>query len=100
MWSIVIALALGIVMGHYRLLPAGVFRFTGLLTTVGIVFLLFLMGGQIGSDEVLLSGLAEMGLQAVVYALAGIFSSVLGVKVLEAFLSLKQPGPWERGSGG
>lgn len=98
MVPIIVALVVGIGMGYLRLLPARVFPLTGKLTTAGVMFLLFLLGGQIGSDEEILAGLGQMGVQAVLFAIAAIAGSVFAVKALEAVLPLK-PAEKEGGRG-
>jgi len=96
MGLIFVALLAGIVMGYLHLLPDRVFQLTGKLTTAGVMLLLFLMGGQMGSDEEILAGLGEMGVQAVLLALAAIIGSVLAVKGLEVVVPFK-PLEEERG---
>mgnify|MGYP000907711682 FL=1 len=98
MGLIFVALLAGIAMGYLRLLPDRLFQLTGKLTTAGVMLLLFLMGGQIGSDEEILAGLGQIGVQAVLFALAAIIGSVLAVKALEAMVPLK-PVEEERGRG-
>jgi uncharacterized membrane protein YbjE (DUF340 family) len=98
MGLIFVALLAGIAMGYLRLLPDRLFQLTGKLTTAGVMLLLFLMGGQIGSDEEILAGLGQIGVQAVLFALAAIIGSVLAVKALEAMVPHK-PAEEERGRG-
>lgn len=89
MWPIFAALFVGVIMGYYQVLPGGLLKFTGNLTTVGIILLLFAMGGRIGSDRELLAGLGQMGLQAVLFAAAAIGGSIVAVKILELLLPLR-----------
>ena len=63
MGLIFVALLAGIAMGYLRLLPDRLFQLTGKLTTAGVMLLLFLMGGQIGSDEEILAGLGQIGVR-------------------------------------
>ncbi len=97
MWSIILALVIGVILGYFHLLPPGISRLMSRFTTSGVVLLLFLMGGQIGSDAEIIAGLGQMGLQAFFYALAAIGGSILAVKALEAVVSL---GPEKRERGG
>ena len=98
MWSIIVALLVGAFIGYFNLLPPSITPLTNKFTTAGIVFLLFLMGGQIGSDKEIIAGLGQMGVQAVLYALAAIIGSVFTVKILEVVL-LSPPKKTERGGG-
>lgn len=98
MWLIIAALVVGIAAGYFHLLPSGISRWTARFTTGGVVLLLFLMGGQMGSDEVIIAGLGQMGVEAVFYALAAISGSIIAVKILEVIVSL-DPGEKERGGG-
>lgn len=76
MWSIVVALALGVIIGWSDILPKGIFAWTSRISMVGLVVLLFSMGLSIGSNSMILGSLDTLGLKAFLLALGSIIGSV------------------------
>ena len=97
MWIIIAALAVGGIIGYMGLLPESCQRLTGSLMTLGIMFLLFIMGGQIGSDEMILSALGIIGAQALLFAAGAIIGSIAAVKILLRIFPGKTETAVERG---
>ena len=78
---LILTLAAGICAG--RLLNR--FRFlkhTGAAVSVIICLMLFVMGVKIGADENILKNVSALGLQALLFAAAGIAGSVLAASLL------------------
>lgn len=64
-------------------------KYSGAAVTVVIWLLLFLMGAEIGADRELVRNLSSLGLQALVFAAAGICGSVAASVILYRMLSRK-----------
>ena len=64
-------------------------KYSGAAVTVVIWLLLFLMGAEIGADRELVRNLSSLGLQALVFAAAGICGSVAASAILYRMLSRK-----------
>lgn len=76
MWSIVGALALGILVSWSNILPKRIFNWTNRITMAGLVVLLFSMGLSIGNNSEILNNLDTLGLKAFLLALGSIVGSV------------------------
>lgn len=100
MLNVIGALGVGFVLGRRGWLGKAA-AWAGPAGTAGVALLLFLMGAKIGSDAELRQGLATLGLEAAVYAVAAVAGSLAAVKVLERALlvfpaargSAHPPGP-------
>lgn len=57
-------------------------RHTGTVVSAVICLMLFFMGVKIGADENILKNLSGLGLQALLFAIAGIAGSVLAAALL------------------
>ncbi|BCV24060.1 lysine exporter LysO family protein [Gelria sp. Kuro-4] len=85
MLNVIGALGVGFVLGRRGWLGKAA-AWAGPAGTAGVALLLFLMGAKIGSDAELRQGLATLGLEAAVYAVAAVAGSLAAVKVLERAL--------------
>lgn len=83
MWTIVGAVALGILVGCSDILPKKIYNSTNKITIVGLVVLLFSMGLGIGSNGEILSNLDKLGLKAFLLATGSITGSVFLVWFLQ-----------------
>ncbi len=90
MGVVLLAIAVGFAVGHFNLLPKDS-KITQKVTLVGLVFLLVVMGAQLGSNEEVLNNFARMGWQAFLLAGGSIAASVLLVRLAEKFIVKKQP---------
>ncbi|MBO8136668.1 MAG: LysO family transporter [Desulfotomaculum sp.] len=78
-------LILGFVIGHFRLLPTGT-KITQQVMVFGLIFLLLVMGAQLGANKKVLADFGRMGMQAVALAAGGVIFSVLFVRMVEGFI--------------
>lgn len=83
MSTVVIALALGVCIGYWQVIPVRFSRWAGYLTWCGLFILLLSMGVKVGSNEKILSSLGSLGLQAFILALFAVIFSVLILFILE-----------------
>ncbi|HPW65716.1 MAG TPA: LysO family transporter [Salinivirgaceae bacterium] len=77
MFTVVIIMALGIIVGYFLRNKSKTKSFIEKLTMVVIFALLFVLGVAIGSDKNIVSSLQTLGLQALIISLGAIFGSVL-----------------------
>jgi hypothetical protein len=94
--QVILALGVGALAGYFNLFKDAGRYIAGPVSTAGVALLLFFMGAKIGSDKQIMSGLAIMGLEALVYAAAAIVGSLLVVWVGQCLLRMKKA-DWERG---
>ncbi|CCO09265.1 LysO family transporter [Desulforamulus hydrothermalis] len=86
MIPVLLAVALGILVGHFNLLavqPKAHERFT----TGCLLVMLLAMGAQLGTNEKLLANLTGLGWQALVLAAGAIIGSVALVRPVENYLA-------------
>ncbi|GAB6157949.1 hypothetical protein JCM39194_11490 [Desulfotomaculum varum] len=86
MVPVLLAVALGILVGHFNLLavkPKANERFT----TGCLLVMLLAMGAQLGTNEKLLANLTVLGWQALVLAAGAIIGSVALVRPVEKYLA-------------
>lgn len=86
MIPVLIAVALGVLIGHFNLVSFSQKVITN-FTTLCLFIMLFAMGAQLGANEKLLADLGHMGWQALVLALGSILGSVLLVRLMETRIS-------------
>lgn len=86
MYLILFCLGLGIAVGYLRPLSRGKARLANAVTTVGLFVLLMSMGAQLGSNEEVLAGLGQMGLQAAVLAAFSVLGSVILVYLASGYV--------------
>lgn len=86
MWSIIIALLLGLIIGWLDILPKNLPSWTDKGMILGLILLLFVMGLGIGSNQEILRSLNTLGLKAFLIAGASIFGSVLAVLSLKKYI--------------
>jgi uncharacterized membrane protein YbjE (DUF340 family) len=77
LWSIVLALVLGIIVGWINILPKFIVNHTNEMTMIGLVVLLFTMGLSIGSNAEILNNLNTLGIKAFLLAFGSIVGSVI-----------------------
>lgn len=85
MWQILLAIALGFLVGHFKLLPKDS-KITNGIMTFGLIFLLLTMGAQLGANRELIANFSTLGLQATALAAGGVACSVLLVRMVEGYL--------------
>lgn len=88
MWQILLAVALGFLVGHFKLVPANS-KLTNGIMTFGLIFLLLTMGAQLGANKELIADFSRLGLQATALAAGGVICSVLLVRLVEGYLRRK-----------
>lgn len=86
MAPVLLAVVLGILVGHFKMLPCKPKR-VGQFTTVCLIIMLLAMGAQLGANDQLLNNLHRLGGQALVLALGSILGSVLLVRMAENHIS-------------
>jgi hypothetical protein len=79
---ILMALILGVLVGHLNILPLGT-RTIGKITTLCLIIMLLAMGAQLGANDKLLADLGRLGYQAILLALGSIIGSVFFVRLAE-----------------
>lgn len=79
MWTIIIFMALGILVGVTIPMNDHQVASLGKLQSVGVILLLFVMGLSMGLDRKLLSQLSTLGYKALVYAVLTTLFSVIAV---------------------
>ena len=86
MVPVLIAVALGVLVGHFNLLSYSQ-KAIGNFTTLCLFIMLLAMGAQLGTNEQLLANLGRLGSQALVLAFGSIVGSVLLVRLMEKYIS-------------
>ncbi|AEF94562.1 protein of unknown function DUF340 membrane [Desulfotomaculum nigrificans CO-1-SRB] len=91
MAAVLLAVALGVLVGHLNLFPYGQ-KTINKLTTTCLLVMLLAMGANLGANDKLLADLTRIGWQALVLALGSVVGSVLLVRAAEKRISeqLKQ----------
>lgn len=77
MWTIIISLFVGIIIGILGVIPKKYMRFNSRFQQIGVILLLFSMGASIGSNKELILGLKNIGLKAITFALLTCLFSIL-----------------------
>ena len=77
MFTVIIIIALGIIVGYFLRNKSKTKSFIEKLTMVVIFALLFVLGVAIGNDKNIMNSLQTLGLQAMIIALGAIAGSVL-----------------------
>lgn len=77
MWTILISLIVGIIIGVLGFIPKKYMRFNSRFQQIGVILLLFSMGASIGSNKELLLKLNELGLKAITFAILTCLFSIL-----------------------
>ena len=88
MWSIIIVLIIGMVIGSKITPTDQVKSITGKFQFIGVMILIGSMGAALGLNDTLLSNLNNMGLEALVFAVLTSLFSIL-VVYLSSRLLLK-----------
>lgn len=81
MFKIIAIMFLGIAIGYLIRNMRGV-RVVGTTTMITIVVLLFVMGGEIGGNEMVMRNLVGLGGEALVIALAATLGSVVAARII------------------
>lgn len=90
-WILVVAVALGVLLGIWLPIGEKVGRWCSRVLLVLLFALIFIMGVKIGATESVFSYLPELGMQAALFAAAGIALSVVLTKLLEKLIRYKAP---------
>ena len=94
MFKIIVIMFLGIAIGYLARKQRWV-RVVGSTTMITIVALLFVMGGEIGGNEVVMGNLVGLGGEALLIAVASTLGSLVAARILyKAFF--KREGDDER----
>nr|WP_204617890.1 LysO family transporter [Desulforadius tongensis] len=78
-------MVVGFIIGHFKLLPKEN-KITQRVVLFGLIFLLVVMGAQLGANKELLADFGRMGVQASALAAGGIFFSILLVRMVEGYI--------------
>ncbi|AZR72136.1 hypothetical protein BBF96_01235 [Anoxybacter fermentans] len=92
MWTILITLIAGFIIGYLDLIPSKLQTYTQWLTTGGLIILLISMGAGISSNPELISKIKKLGMQSFLLASFSILGSILLVWILEKWLFSKKKG--------
>lgn len=92
MWMILVTLIVGFIIGRIGLIPERFRKYTHWITMGGLIFLLISMGAALSSNPDVLARVSELGLQALILAVAGIAGSVLCVWILQQTLFQRKKG--------
>ena len=92
MWTILITLAIGFIIGRFNLLPEKYKSSTRYITTGGLITLLVSMGAGLSSNTAVLQRISELGLSAFAIALASVIGSVFLVMLVEKSFFFKKEG--------
>ncbi len=76
MTEIIAVVAVGIVIGLSGLLRGGLLKLNGRVQTLWLILLIFSMGVGIGNSPEVTENIAQLGFQALVYALFAVLGSV------------------------
>lgn len=77
MWTIIVSLFIGIVIGILGLIPKRFMKFNSRFQQIGVILLLFSMGASIGSNRELIFKLKELGLKAITFGILTCLFSIL-----------------------
>jgi Kef-type K+ transport system membrane component KefB len=87
MWTIIISLVVGIIIGVLGFIPKKYIRFNSKFQQIGVILLLFSMGASIGANRELILKLNELGLKAITFAiLTCLFSIIFTYLITSKFL--------------
>lgn len=86
MWSILLALIAGGILGCSGLSKDFFEKHLDNIITLGLIILLFSMGIKIGINKEILSNLTNLSLKAIIISICAITGSVLTTKILVAKL--------------
>ena len=89
-YGIILALALGFIIGYKKFFSAKVLKINGKLQTVWLILLIFSMGISIGSNDEIISDIPILGLKAFLFAVATVIGSVVIVYLFSKFLDNKE----------
>lgn len=87
-YFIIFFLFIGIMLGFIIDQKNYFVRFAGLITKVGLVILLLVMGANLGSNNQIVSQLGEIGFQAFIFAAVSIIFSLLAVIIFVNIMDL------------
>ncbi len=75
---------IGAFLGNRELLPKFLMKRMDTIQFLCLLLLLFIMGVSIGLDEEVIQSFGTIGVRGIIYALASILFSVLGVRLIAA----------------
>ncbi len=88
-WLILFFLIAGFFAGYYNSNARRFIKIAGMITKIGLIFLLVSMGARMGIDEKIITKLDRIGLQALVLALASIAGSIILIKVFSNIIKFE-----------
>ncbi len=91
MWTIMVTLIIGFIIGYSNLIPKKYLSLTHWITTGGLIVLLVSMGASLSSNPTVLEQINQLGVRAFLLACSSVIGSVLLVWFLERKL-FKQKG--------
>lgn len=83
MITVFLALAIGFTASYFLRLSKKFYLFVEKISSIGLIFLLFMMGVQVGINQEVMSNLPIIGWQALVLASGTILGSLVFVYLLE-----------------
>ena len=88
--KIFLALLIGFAVSYFFSLPQITYNLVEKAATIGLIFLLFIMGIQVGMNDEVMSNLPTIGWKAVVLALGTVVGSTIFVFILEKIFAGNQ----------
>jgi len=85
-WLILFFLLAGFTAGYYNPQAKSFIEFAGMITKIGLIFLLISMGARMGIDKRIINQLNQIGLQALIIALASIAGSIIIIKIFSIII--------------
>lgn len=89
MWTIIVFMALGVIVGATLPMNEAQVKLLGKLQSVGVILLLFVMGLSMGLDRKLLSQLSTLGYKALIFAGLTTLFSIVAVYLLTCRMGTK-----------
>lgn len=77
MWTIIVSLAVGVVIGLSGIIPKKFMKYNSRFQQAGVILLLFSMGAGIGSNHKLLSDLKNLGIKSITFAVMTCLCSIV-----------------------
>ncbi|TDT58451.1 LysO family transporter [Fonticella tunisiensis] len=82
MWTIIVSLIIGMLLGLKKAVPDRVIKYNSRFQQAGIILLLFSMGASIGANKEMLLDLKTMGIKALTFAMFTTLFSILLVYII------------------
>ncbi|MCY6372006.1 LysO family transporter [Clostridium ganghwense] len=85
MWTIIIVLLIGVVLGRLNVIPEKLLKYNSKLQNVGVVILLFAMGVTIGGNKKIIHNIKNIGFKSFSYAVFTSLSCIILVYLFSHF---------------